>query len=225
MTFAELLRRQGYATGYAGKWHLDGSGKPQWAPKRNFGFADNRFMFNRGHWKKFVDTPQGPQVGSRDAKGKPSYRLDGADEETFSTDWLCNKVIDFIHANKEGPFCYMVALPDPHGPNTVRTPYDTMYADVEGSHSGDLKKERQRDTSLGPRCQCDGCSTSAVDATLLRYGQMHRRHVGRIIEALRKDGILEDTIIVFTSDHGDLCGEHGRLNKGSPMKAQREFLS
>lgn len=129
ITFAELLRRQGYATGYAGKWHLDGVGKPQWAPERNFGFVDNRFMFNRGHWKKFVDTPTGPQVGARDDKG-PTYALNDADEKTFSTDWLCDKAIDFIEQHQGQPFCYMVSLPDPHGPNTVRPPYNTMFADA-----------------------------------------------------------------------------------------------
>jgi arylsulfatase A-like enzyme len=43
-------------------------------------------------------------------------------------------------------------------------------------------------------------------------------NVGRILESLRKNKILDRTVIVFTSDHGDLCGEHGRLNKGVPYE-------
>ena len=79
VTFANVLRDNGYATGYAGKWHLDGSGKPQWQPKRNFGFADNRYMFNRGHWKKFELTARGPRVAAR-KNGRPTYSVAGADE-------------------------------------------------------------------------------------------------------------------------------------------------
>jgi uncharacterized sulfatase len=43
-------------------------------------------------------------------------------------------------------------------------------------------------------------------------------NVGRIIAALRAQGLLEKTIIVFTADHGDLRGEHGRHNKGVPLE-------
>ena len=83
ITFASLLKQQGYATGFAGKWHLDGDGKPQWSPERKFGFDDNRFMFNRGHWKNFEIVKAEPRVGARDKKGQPSYSLAEADERSF----------------------------------------------------------------------------------------------------------------------------------------------
>ncbi|MEM9368236.1 MAG: sulfatase-like hydrolase/transferase, partial [Planctomycetota bacterium] len=127
VTWAQVLSDHGYASGYAGKWHLDGSGKPQWAPKRRFGFADNRFMFNRGHWKMFELNTDGPRVAALDRKGNPSYGITGADEKSFATDWLCDRLLDFIDEHAGEPFCYHLSLPDPHGPNTVRPPYDTAF--------------------------------------------------------------------------------------------------
>lgn len=218
VTFAELLRRRGYATGYAGKWHLDGDGKPQWAPKRKFGFEDNRFMFNRGHWKKLIDTPEGPRVGSPNRRGQPSYALDGADEKTFTTDWLCNKTIDFIRTNKARPFCYMVALPDPHGPNTVRAPYDTMYADVEVPIPDTLKRSPRQTPGWGKSANVTAAQVRRLMPPYWGMVKCIDDNIGRILAALKEEGVLERTVIVFTSDHGDLCGEHGRLNKGVPYE-------
>ena len=218
ITFAEVLRRKGYKTGYAGKWHLDGLGKPQWAPIRKFGFDDNRYMFNRGHWKKFEITNDGPRVAAI-KRGKPFYGVGNADKESFSTDWLANRTIDFINTNKANPFCYMVSFPDPHGPNTVRKPYDTMYKDVNVPIPVSVNKPR----SQTPRWAAGDPKITADTVRLLMpkyYGMIKclDDNIGRILDALRKNGQIDNTIIVFTSDHGDLCGEHGRLNKGVPYE-------
>jgi arylsulfatase A-like enzyme len=215
-TIAEVLRQKGYATGYAGKWHLDGSAKPGWAPKRKFGFEDNRYMFNRGHWKKLDIGKEGPFVAARSADDQPTYGVDGADETTFATDFLADRTIDFIHANKDKPFCYMVSIPDPHGPNTVRPPYDTMF---------DPAPFRQPLSALAKGNRLPSFATVAQDQfnaqQMAKYFGMVKcidDNIGRIRATLKQLEIDQDTIIVFTSDHGDMCGELGRHNKGIPCE-------
>ncbi len=216
ITFAEILKRQGYATGYSGKWHIDGAGKPQWGPKRQFGFADNRYMFNRGHWKQLEDTAEGPRVKARNAKGQPSYDVKGADEQSFTTDFLADKTVDFVNTHKNKPFCYMVSIPDPHGPNTVRAPYDTMYEhlDIKTPHTFDKPAESTPGWGAKQKKNFAG-------AYIKKYFGMVKcidDNVGKILNCLRKNHILDNTIVVFTADHGDMCGEHARDNKGVPYE-------
>ncbi len=223
VTFAEVLRRKGYATGYAGKWHLDGTGKPQWQPERNFGFADNRYMFNRGHWKKLEDTDKGPRVAALNKEGKPGYFVDGADSKSFTTDWLCSKAIDFIILNAGKPFCYMVSIPDPHGPNLVRKPYDTMYRHLDFK----LPKTALKDDSGLPGWAKKEIKNIKMNKNLLAsyFGMVKciDDNVGRILDTLRSKKLMDNTIIIFTSDHGDMCFEHGRHNKSIPLEASAKI--
>ena len=210
VTFAEILAGQGYQTGYAGKWHLDGAGKPQWAPERKFGFQDNRYMFNRGHWKKLEMTDAGPRVGAKNKQGQPSYDVGGADETTFTTDFLTDRAIEFVHEHRDRPFCYMLSLPDPHGPDTVRAPYDTMYADQTYEKPTTFDVDPRTVPQWGQPDKRGGFGQSKY------YGMVKciDDNLGRLLAALREDKILDRTIIIFTSDHGDLRGEHHRQNKG-----------
>lgn len=211
VTFAEILRRNGYATGYAGKWHLDGTPKPGWTPRRNFGFEDNRYMFNRGHWKLLKIYNGKPMVGTR--KGRPSYGAIG-DKKTFTTDWLCDRTIDFMNAHKNSPFCYMVSIPDPHGPDTVRAPYNTMFKHQKYTQPSSAKKPEKGLPSWGQKKKKSSFNQSQY------YGMVKciDDNVGKVVKYLKESGLLDRTIVVFTSDHGDLRGEHGRHDKGVPYE-------
>jgi len=220
VTFAEVLRRRGYATGYAGKWHLDGTGKPQWAPKRKFGFEDNRYLFNRGHWKQLEDTPDGPRVKARSG-GKPTYSVAGADEKSFTTDFLADKAVEFIRAHKDEPFCYMLSIPDPHGPNSVRPPYDTMFAGKPFQAPPTMAKP-----TAGVPSWAQPQRRRWNDQLMVHYYGMVKcidDNVGKILDAVRAEGLMERTIVIFTADHGDLCGEHGRDNKGVPLEGSAKI--
>ena len=203
VTIARILQDKGYDTGYAGKWHLDGPPRPGWmTPDRSMGFADCRFMFNRGHWKKIVDEPDGTATVS-------PYNVIG-DEKTFTTDWLAGKTIEFIQRPRSKPFFYMVSFPDPHTPFTVREPYMAMY------DPGDMVVPDTLEESSASAKRKKGEGSEAMKKNKAHYCGLVKcidDNVGRILAALRDRGILDDTVVVLTTDHGEYMGEHGLYGK------------
>src|SRR5262249_4524688 len=162
---------------------------PEWSPGRKFGFEDNRYMFNRGHWKKLAETAAGPRVATVNAAGEPNYALEGADEKSFTTDFLADRVVEFIEKDKGGPFCYMVSIPDPHGPNLVRPPYDTMFTHLKFQQPVSARSKGK-----------DLPSYASVVPDEFDPGEMARYfgmvkciddNVGKILGSLRKAGVLE----------------------------------
>jgi len=132
VTFAEILQKKANCkTGYVGKWHLNGLEKPGFANKeRSFGFDENKYQFNRGHWKLFEDDMQTGEVNVYNWKDSKKFK--GDVQEGYATDFLFSKGIDFMRRQieNETQFALMLSIPDPHGPNDVRAPYDTMYNDM-----------------------------------------------------------------------------------------------
>jgi arylsulfatase A-like enzyme len=189
----------------AGLSFLEGGGQ-QWAPKRKFGFDDNRFMVNRGA-KHYEDTPNGPRA---------DMNVAGADEKTYETDWVADKTVEFIDKNKDVPFCYMVSIHGPHGPDLVREPYNSMYSKCKFALPHTMSKPHE-DAPSWAKPETNSNNTQG------KYHGMVKcidDNVGKILKALKKNGIIDNTIVVFTSDHGDMRGEHGRQDKSVPLEAE-----
>lgn len=207
-TVARVFKNNGYKTGYAGKWHLSGNAKPGWNPSPDYGWEENDYMINRGHYKSVKDSPTG---GNPLLPNSESALIEGYD---FMTEYLADKTIDFIGRNVDNPFLYMVSIPDPHGPNVVTEPYLNLYKKFEF-----LKPPTSfKNMSDYPGWARGNANLSQSD--FQNYWGMVKcidDNVGRIIESLREHDLLDKTIIIFTSDHGDMCGEHGRVDKSVPL--------
>ena len=218
-TLASLLRDQGYRTGFIGKWHLAGDGKPEWAPKSgNGGFEHIQYMFNRGHWKKLSLSDSGAEVAAKDNQGRPSYAVDQADERSYATDFLTSRAIEFINEEDDSPFLLVISYPDPHGPNTVRAPYAQMF-----DHLRFLPPRTYGLGDLPVPLWLGGPKNHASfrGEQMSQYFGMVKcldDNVGRLLETLTTAGVDQNTLVMVTSDHGDLCYEHDRLNKGNPYE-------
>lgn len=214
-TFGHQLTDAGYATGYAGKWHLDGRPKPGWVhPDRTMGFTDGALMYNRGHWKRIEEWP---------GVGQPTcFPTDKVGNEvTYPTDWLTERATGFIDEHLQSdairPFAYMIAIPDPHGPFSVRAPYDTMFDPAKMVVPGTFYDDHLPDWASADRYAFDNPNREQElrRDMALYYGMV--KHIddclGRLLAYLDEKGLAENTVVVFTSDHGEFMGEHGLSEK------------
>ena len=217
-TIAKIMNENGYRTGFIGKWHLGGNGKPEWKPKVDGGFQVTDTMFNRGHWKKFQMTENGPRVAARE-KDKPNYNVDDADAKSFATDFLTDRAIKFIDSQIDQPFLAFISYPDPHGPNTVRKPYDHMYDQLRFLPPRTYgRKDLAKPGWLAGKSKKHPQFRSEQMSRYFGMVKCIDDNLGRLFKHLQDSKRLDDTIIMMTSDHGDLCYEHDRLNKGNPYE-------
>ena len=210
-TFPRELQRAGYTTGFFGKWHMGNDDSPR--P----GFS---------HW---VAMPgQGEAID-------PHLNVDGQKLQAkgYVTDVLTDYVERFIQRAGDQPFLAYLAHKAIH-PNIVQQ-NDGSLAPVAGQPGGFVAAERHRGRYAGkvvPRRPNAFKPPLDKPALLRRIGtlpplgretattddEMRGRaemllgvddSLGRILAALEKAGALDNTIVVFTSDHGYFYGEHG----------------
>ena len=140
--------------------------------------------------------------------------------DLHNTAWLGNRLCDYIRAErpKDKPFFAFVGFPDPHHP------FAPCFDTAEEFEDSDTQEQLDpQGTGIGG--PFDGLSQMKTDSLssddlkrVIRYtyAMVYQvdRAVGAVLDTLDAEGLAEDTIVVFTSDHGDFLGDHGYLRKG-----------
>ncbi len=188
---AEVFGESGYKCHYIGKWHMDGEAKPGFVPKgwRRRGFTTYE-GFNRGHF--YYDSPTFTNDGV--PMSTTGQYTSGEYEPAFQTDLA----IDFIKQNKNSPFFCYVSWGPPHTPYNPPDGFDIYNPD---------------DIVFRPNV-VDGNRSSLAKYFGLCTSLDHE--FGRLMEALEELGLEDNTLVVFTADHGDCIRSHGIDHKNHP---------
>lgn len=214
-TLPELLRARGYHTATIGKWHIH-----SWPHEVGF----DRYLIPRVH---HCHTGQ-----SYTEDGGPEFVAPG-----YSVDFEADRVERFLkdRSGASGPFFLYYNLSPPHNPladapesfRTLYRPADIpLRPNVNPNHP--LKDQDYwfrvyrydfRYYSFQLPCTVrlpDGYSLRHLIAEYYGLTTWVDTTVGRMLRALEDAGLARDTIVVFTSDHGDNLGSHGLVQKGTP---------
>lgn len=208
-TVARSLNDAGYRCGYVGKWHLGGSDRSEFIPpgERRLGFDDfwaacecNHSYF--GGFYQLDDDPTNRWVDGYE----PDHQTD-----------LC---IDYMKRCSEGdqPFCLFLSWGPPHDPyREVPRKYLDMYPpeDIELlPNVPSIEKVQELSFPGLPEVPDLRSDIAGYYAHMTALDDCW----GRLMAALEEQGIADNTIVLFTSDHGDMLGSNGFQRKGHPHR-------
>jgi arylsulfatase A-like enzyme len=213
--FSQVLAGAGYRMGYFGKWHVEQSNRLE-----NFGWHEYDLASKRASRSIIPDSEVVvPKEGYRD------YRLAAVSEDTEpATHPAFDKGIDFIRwhlASKRSgePFCCFISTSEPHDPYIPPKRFFDLYNLARIRLSPTLRDEPTGKPEVIRRMRAVWQALSDADwkrvsAAYWAVISFLDSEVGRVINMLKETGLYDNTIIVFTGDHGDMLGGHGLATKG-----------
>jgi arylsulfatase A-like enzyme len=232
--WSEDLAEAGYALHFSGKWHVSVEESPA-----DRGWTEHFVSAGKGthhgrHWEQYRRLAAMPDKAERDEgeilrAGYGTYRLyaagePGAVDALRHDETVVAKALDVLPklAAADQPWCLYVGLIGPHDPYIVPKKHldmvDLAHVPLPPSYADALTDkpavyQRMRATRFGQLSERE-----------VREGIRHfwayciylDDLLGQLLSALDATGQRENTLVLYTSDHGDYCGEHGLFAKGIP---------
>lgn len=193
LCMAEIFKSAGYNTAYLGKWHLDGHGRlNNVSPERRQGFD---------YWKTLEC--------SHNYMEMPYYENSSAEMKywnEYSPFAISKEAQNYITQQSESksPFLLFVSIATPHFPHaTAPKEYKDLYPESEIQIPPNVPEElhqKVREELNGYYAHC-----TATD-----------RAIGELIKKIKELDLMKNTVVVFSSDHGEMMGAHG----GRPFSKQ-----
>jgi len=220
-TFPKLLQENGYQTAIFGKWHL-GMG-PEHCPT---GFDDWAVLPGQGRYHNPEFLFKGPDGGTK--RTVPGYVTDLITD--MSLDWLKER-------DKERPFCLLYQHKAPHRPWYPDEKHAGMYLNEDIPEPATLQDDYTNRASAAKAAEMRvGVDMNSTDLKCeiphelpekemrkwgyQRYIKDYLRvvasiddNVGRVLDYLEREGLAENTIVIYTSDQGFFLGDHGWFDK------------
>lgn len=222
-TIAHHLSSVGYRTGYLGKWHLAATASRYAHPSKRPGQREAYDCFTtpvpperRGGWNDFwlasnhlESTTQGYGGHLFDGEGRPRVFPDGRYRVDAMTDWALEHLEE--RAQEADPFCLFLSYIEPHWQNNRKShdaPHGMAEQFREAGIPADLVDFTGQPDWLLPDWREDYAAYLACCHSL-------DQNLGRVRRKLEELGIAENTLLIFTSDHGCHFGKHNSGAKDS----------
>ncbi|MGD8239744.1 MAG: sulfatase-like hydrolase/transferase [Armatimonadota bacterium] len=238
-TYYQALRLAGYRVGCVGKTDLHK--RDHWEGRNgdrplmyHFGFTDptetegkqsaardygkpvcpyQHYLTERGLFETFAQ-----DYASR-GKHPACYAADSAlPLEAFHDAWIGQRACEFLETvSDESPWHYFVSFVGPHNPWDPPKQYGDMYRGAAmPSAIQDPLQDKPRFHGKRQERESRGLTPETLAETMRKYAGMttlNDYYVGQFVGTLERRGMLDNTVIMYTADHGEMMGDHGLFHK------------